>query len=1199
LFENNGSDRAAFNEAAGIKINGLYSWQLPQKMLGVYFKKQYGSDHLDYQLFFDRERHLFEDFALRASGNDWSNTLFRDGLIQQACHRFNMDIDNMAFRPSVVYVNGAFLGIHNIREKVDQDYIVSNHHLDKDLFDLIENGDYVETGSIDAWNIFWSHTGRDLSVQANFDTLSHYMDVSNFTDLIVTELYSANSSIDHNTMAWKPKGSGLWRWILMDLDRGFYEYDEYPLSFYIGQTVWPLANMMKNTGYKKLLGTRLANHLYTTFNPIRMRQEIARHKQDIAAEMPHHIARWLGTTSSYGNAIPSYAYWESEVEDLNTFADGRPSFLFNDLESYGFAAPAVLTLRTIPADAGTWTFNNMRLSASDWYGYYPKNLPITLKVTEKAGYRFKGWINLTTQAIIPAKSEWKYLDNGSNQGSAWTKPDFDDSTWKTGKGLFGYGQSGLTTTVSYGSNSSQKYITTYFRKKCFLDEATKKSATLLLYLMRDDGAVVYVNGRKVWSSNMPVGEINYTTPASSTISSAAETAYLIARLDSSDFATGENTVAVEIHQYNQTSTDLTFDLQLTADIPIDQPIFSTEPFYSFSLADNLKLAAVFEKTGENILPDTIKQAMTLYKACSPYLANSQVVIAENATLTIEPGVEIWMAPEAGFLIHGSLQALGTENDSITFRLNPREDNAQSWGAICFINSQGTSHMNYVTVRDASQGPLPYHCVAAISCFKSTLELDHIRLTDIDSNPIAARYSSVRISNSLIHSDVLGDLINFKYGYGHVFNCRLTGNDFPDTDGIDYDGINGGTIRQVEICDFKGANSDAIDIGEEASAIQIDRAMIYNITDKGISVGQRSTVYVTNTTILNANQGVTAKDSSYAWIADATFYGVGTPLVSCEKNVGKAGGNLYAQKSILSNSYDQTLLCDARSTLHISNSLSDNDFLPENQSNVWDTPGFNRPGLFDLTNAFYHLGSTYVPVLPDPQPVISALFYNAQNDPARTEFIQLINPGEKTIHMAGYTLSKAITFTFPAGSQLRPNEKILVVKDSTLLSDKPIDLTVYNWTDGSLANEGESIRLSTDYGLTIDQVTYAPGSPWPDVRLGTDEQVLLLKSVELDNHWAENWTTASYDQLISTGTEQEKGHLPFNLYPNPTHGPVELIQRSGSQADHADIYSASGQLLMRIPLSASPSASFDVSRYAGQLLLVKVGPLTRKLIVLQP
>ena len=82
FFENDGNNEAVFNERAGVKINGQNSWQLPQKMLGIYFRGGYGSGSLDYPLFHDRDRSKFDNFVLRASGSDWAYTLMRDGLSQ-------------------------------------------------------------------------------------------------------------------------------------------------------------------------------------------------------------------------------------------------------------------------------------------------------------------------------------------------------------------------------------------------------------------------------------------------------------------------------------------------------------------------------------------------------------------------------------------------------------------------------------------------------------------------------------------------------------------------------------------------------------------------------------------------------------------------------------------------------------------------------------------------------------------------------------------------------------------------------------------------------------------------------------------------------------------------------------------------------------------------------------------------------------
>jgi len=96
----------------------------------------------------------------------------------------------------------------------------------------------------------------------------------------------------------------------------------------------------------------------------------------------------------------------------------------------------------------------------------------------------------------------KYLDNGTDQGTAWQASSFDDSTWASGNAEFGYGDGGEATVVSYGPSPDNKYITTYFRKAF---QVTNLSAyfKFTFDLIRDDGAAVYVNGTEVYRNNMP------------------------------------------------------------------------------------------------------------------------------------------------------------------------------------------------------------------------------------------------------------------------------------------------------------------------------------------------------------------------------------------------------------------------------------------------------------------------------------------------------------------------------------------------------------------------------------------------------------------------------------------------------------------------------------------------------------------------
>ena len=360
LFENNGSDRAAFNELAGTKVNGLYSWRLPQKMLGIYFRDAYDKDHLEYPMTPQRNRRSYKNFALRASGSDWSYTLFRDVLGQHAA-LYNMDIEIMGFRPSILFVNGEYIGIHNIREKVDDDYIEKSFDVERGTFDLVENEDFAESGDLLAYNYLRTLLRKDLSINANYEAVAELVDIENFTDYLIIEMGSGNKSITHNVMAWKPKTYGKWRWVVMDLDRGFFKPGDRMIDFYIGKDPLLLEELIKNLSYKSYFARRLSAQLFTTFNPLRMNKLVDEHAADIEAEIPRHIARWLGRTSDYGDAMPSVEYWEQEVNDVKAYIEARPAGLINDLQNYGFSAPANLSLSVYPAEGGLIRIDGLKV----------------------------------------------------------------------------------------------------------------------------------------------------------------------------------------------------------------------------------------------------------------------------------------------------------------------------------------------------------------------------------------------------------------------------------------------------------------------------------------------------------------------------------------------------------------------------------------------------------------------------------------------------------------------------------------------------------------------------------------------------------------------------------------------------------------------------------------------------------------------
>ena len=163
------------------------------------------------------------------------------------------------------------------------------------------------------------------------------------------------------------------------------------------------------------------------------------------------------------------------------------------------------------------------------------------------------------QFPLPKDSQWSYLDNGSDQGATgWNQVSFDNSSWATGQGPLGYGDP-MRTVISYGPSASNKYITYYFSRDIQID-LSQVADFVEFGLRRDDGAVVYVNGVEVFRSNMPAGPITYLTNSASIVDGADEKRYFSTYLPKSVFQDGINRVAVEIHNRDQTSSDISFDM---------------------------------------------------------------------------------------------------------------------------------------------------------------------------------------------------------------------------------------------------------------------------------------------------------------------------------------------------------------------------------------------------------------------------------------------------------------------------------------------------------------------------------------------------------------------------------------------------------------------------------------------------------------
>lgn len=155
--------------------------------------------------------------------------------------------------------------------------------------------------------------------------------------------------------------------------------------------------------------------------------------------------------------------------------------------------------------------------------------------------------------VIPTNAIWKYLDNGTNQGSAWKNVSFNDAAWLSGAAELGYGDAPVTPLTP-------NLITYYFRRSINISNPSQY-VDFTINLRRDDGIVLYVNGSEVYRNNMPTGTIAYNTLASSACADDGNAIFSV-NIPTSYFTNGNNVIAAEVHNSAASSSDITFELEL-------------------------------------------------------------------------------------------------------------------------------------------------------------------------------------------------------------------------------------------------------------------------------------------------------------------------------------------------------------------------------------------------------------------------------------------------------------------------------------------------------------------------------------------------------------------------------------------------------------------------------------------------------------
>ncbi len=398
----------AFNQECDIRIQGRTSVTCPQKALYIIARKKYGTDIIDYPLFQYSELRTNKiqkhgRFLLRAWGSVWNQGMLNDALGQLSVT--NTQLDFQDYYPVIVFINGEYWGLQEIREvNKDPDYYQEHYGIDRDNPGVdILRGDTrnptIDEGDKVYWNeMFYFLSNNDMSIADNYRYIQKMIDVENFIDYVGTCIYFARFDWpDSNEAFWRPRTlEGRWKWILFDMDFAFYhiDYDMIKHTIYGGvEDRGPhelFVHLLKNESFKVKFITWFMDKLNTDFKPEIIKKLHNSLLNGLYPYIDEHRKRWVPTTGNFGQY----------TSFLRNFVSERPAHMIAHLR-FHFNLDALATITVDRSSAGgnvkinSIVIDENTAGANEnlypWNGNYFIGLPLHIIAKPNEGYTFSHW----------------------------------------------------------------------------------------------------------------------------------------------------------------------------------------------------------------------------------------------------------------------------------------------------------------------------------------------------------------------------------------------------------------------------------------------------------------------------------------------------------------------------------------------------------------------------------------------------------------------------------------------------------------------------------------------------------------------------------------------------------------------------------------------------------------------------------------
>lgn len=406
------SSGKAWEVDAGISFMGNYSRTYPKKPVGIKIKKQYNEKKLKYSFFAARpEKNKFRGFNLRNSGNRYVGDYIGDPSMTAIVE--GSSVDYQRSRQVVVFYNGEYYGIHDLRERLNEHFVETNYGIDNNTVEMIKQKNDTVTAVAGTGEYYKALlefvANNDFSGENNkaYDSVQTMMDVGNYADYIAAQFYLMNADWpSNNVRAWRAPGQPFkfilfdtdqslgWSWVSEDFKMniggmfGWIKNDRTSaLSTKPGRTSpGYFANIYKQISKNPDFQRMFINHGAVMMNEYLTEERLA---ASVAAqnamipddEIKRDQTRFIRQYSPYGN---EKGHFDERGVHILEGAIGRNRGLRNEYRKE-FSLGEDIQVTVAAEGNGSVTIDGMKLPRVNYTGTFFGGNPMLLKAEEKTG----------------------------------------------------------------------------------------------------------------------------------------------------------------------------------------------------------------------------------------------------------------------------------------------------------------------------------------------------------------------------------------------------------------------------------------------------------------------------------------------------------------------------------------------------------------------------------------------------------------------------------------------------------------------------------------------------------------------------------------------------------------------------------------------------------------------------------------------